>query len=184
MTAKELLNLRTRTDAKLRYAEIHLEELRACGQGGNDFERAHMESYFYHLIGSRDAFLVELIEYYSLGPINHIGLDSVKRALREQQKQSAELDELYFLDREDESGWFRRAKTWRDHLTHVGPIRHHFTLHVGHGAGEVQLQDPITGDRVERRLIGDWLNDMNKLLERLRESAIQSTGSHNQSQDD
>ena len=40
--------LTARTEAKMRYAKLHLNELRECdipGQG-HDFERAHQEAFF------------------------------------------------------------------------------------------------------------------------------------------
>jgi hypothetical protein len=46
-----------RTDAKLRYATVHLDELKARSEpwNGDDWERAHYESFFFHLFGARDA---------------------------------------------------------------------------------------------------------------------------------
>lgn len=59
MDEKRLENLRARTDAKLRFAEVHLKELLALPRlSGDDFDRAHQESYLYHLIGAKDAFLL------------------------------------------------------------------------------------------------------------------------------
>ncbi|HXQ35194.1 MAG TPA: hypothetical protein VN843_14355 [Anaerolineales bacterium] len=48
MDAKELENLRSRADAKIRYAQVHLDELKAINRlGGDDFDRAHQESFLY-----------------------------------------------------------------------------------------------------------------------------------------
>ena len=56
--------LRVRVDSKLRFAEIHLEELRELEAktplGGSDFDRAHQESFLFHLFSAKDAFLIEL----------------------------------------------------------------------------------------------------------------------------
>ena len=46
MDQKELDNLRSRTDAKIRYAQVHIEELKEKGiLGGDDFDRADQESF-------------------------------------------------------------------------------------------------------------------------------------------
>ena len=62
-------NARHRTDSKLRFAKVHLTELEECPTKGHghDFERAHQESFLFHLLGVRDAFLQELNIYYECG---------------------------------------------------------------------------------------------------------------------
>ena len=174
MDEKKLQNIRARSDAKLRYAQVHFDELIAAGRSGSDFERAHLESTLFHLIGARDAFLVELIEYYALGYIKTVSLGTVRHALKSQNKSTKEVCELYMLDK-DKSGWFYQVKEWRHHTSHKGPLRHHFTLHTGTvetTAGEINLEDPETSERVERKHISEWLSNMKQLLERLRECAI------------
>jgi hypothetical protein len=65
-------SLQARTDAKLRYAKIHLDELAALPiRNGDDFDRAHQESFLFHLFGVRDAFLAELNHYYRCGLPQH-----------------------------------------------------------------------------------------------------------------
>jgi len=56
---KEIKNVQERTNAKLRYARLHLEELRSYRRkgSGDDFERSHQEAFLFHLFGTRDAFL-------------------------------------------------------------------------------------------------------------------------------
>ena len=51
-----------RTHQKLRFARLHLEELKNLSPpaSGNDFERAHHEAFLTQLFGSYDAFLQEL----------------------------------------------------------------------------------------------------------------------------
>jgi hypothetical protein len=64
---KTAKSLQARTDAKLRYAKIHLDELAALPiRNGGDFDRAHQESFLFHLFGARDAFLAELNHYYAI----------------------------------------------------------------------------------------------------------------------
>ena len=65
-------SLQARTDAKLRYAKIHLDELATLPiRNGDDFDRAHQESFLFHLFGVRDAFLAELNHYYRCGLPQH-----------------------------------------------------------------------------------------------------------------
>jgi|WetSurMetagenome_2_1015567.scaffolds.fasta_scaffold09331_4 hypothetical protein len=46
MKEQELKNLRERTYAKLRYAKVHLDELKVIPNiGGQDFDKAHQESF-------------------------------------------------------------------------------------------------------------------------------------------
>ncbi len=170
-------NIRARTDAKLRYAQVHFDELIDAGRSGSDFERAHLESTLFHLLGARDAFLLELSEYYSLGPLARISVGSVRDALKSQNKSIKEVAELYSLEKDD-AGWFFQAKRWRDHTMHKGPLRHHFTLHAGTvqtTAGDIDLEDPKTGERIRRGQLSKWLENMRALLERLRQSALLET---------
>jgi len=68
MDKTALTGLRARTDAKLLYADIHLAELSIRGtNGGTGFDRAFQESFLFHLLGAKDAFLIELNAYYSGG---------------------------------------------------------------------------------------------------------------------
>ena len=59
----------SRTEQKLRFARIHIDELRThtTRNTGDDFERSHHESFLFHLYGASDAFLQELNIYYSCG---------------------------------------------------------------------------------------------------------------------
>lgn len=62
MTEEQTINIKQeRTDAKLRYAALHLDELKSKDTGGgDDFARAHQESFLFHLIGAKESFLLEL----------------------------------------------------------------------------------------------------------------------------
>ena len=51
MDDKNIENLQARTESKLRYAEIHLNELKEQESlVGSDFERTHQESFLFHLL--------------------------------------------------------------------------------------------------------------------------------------
>jgi len=181
MDDKSLQNLRSRADAKLRYAEIHLDELKALGiLGGNEFDRAHQESFLYHLLGAKDAFLIELNIYYACGlPETDLALGKLRTALKENGKTSAELAELYTLENDPDS-WLSHAKEMRDHSTHVASVPRAF--HIGGDAhGQVWLLNPKTGRHIERHFVdefSEWVSNMRGLLERLRVSAISTMRSN------
>jgi hypothetical protein len=177
MDDNTLQNVRARTDAKLRYAEIHLEELRALPQlGGDEFDRAHQESFLYHLLGAKEAFLIELNAYYNGGlDSKDVTSGKLRDALKKRGMVSKELSELYALE-SDKSSWLFHAKEMRDHSTHVAAVARAF--HVGGAAdGQVWLKNPTTGESSQRHFVeefGEWAIQLKALLERLRASAVQA----------
>lgn len=180
MDKKTLQNLRTRTDAKLRYAQVHLDEMKSAGIiGGSDFDRAHLESFLFHLLGAKDAFIIELNEYYECNlPGSELTAGKLRGKLEKDGRHSPELAELFALE-QDERSWFSQAKAMRDFSTHVRGIPHNFHL-GGQADGEIWLQDPSNGENIPRHFVdvfADWLSYMNKLLEHLRETAIRDIAS-------
>lgn len=177
MDQKAIENIRARTEAKLRYAEVHLNELRALpGLGGNDFDRAHQESFLYHLLGAKDAFLLELNIYYGCNlPPDGVSPGKLRNAIEGKNRKCTELVELKQLE-SDPTSWLSHAKQMRDHSTHVGGVPRAF--HVGgQDDGKVWLRNPKTVEEVKRHFVEeftDWLLQMKDLLEKLRESAIQA----------
>ena len=173
-----LNNRRVRADAKLRYAEVHLEELRELEAkaplGGSEFDRAHQESFLFHLFGAKDAFLIELNVYYGGGlPDTNLAIGKLQEALKAQDRYSPELAELYTLE-DDEESWLSHAKGIRDHSAHVSGAPRAFH-HGGEHHQKVFLRNPDTGRQNEEHFVleyGRWLSNMKALLERLRASAI------------
>jgi hypothetical protein len=176
-------SLQARTDAKLRYAKIHLDELAALAvRSGDDFDRAHQESFLFHLFGARDAFLAELNHYYACGlPQDHLSVGKLRESLQGRGLKSPELAELYKLEQTDGS-WFQYTKDLRDHSTHVQGVPRAFFLHVGvevdpEVGREVWLKNPRTQRLIERDFVDqfrEWHVEMNVLILRLRESALKS----------
>ena len=177
MDEKTLLNLRARTEAKLRYAEIHLEELKSLGKlGGDEFDRAHQESFLFHLLGAKEAFLIELNAHYGCAlPEEQVSAGNLRASLGAQSKVSSELKELFILENEENS-WLYHAKHMRDHSTHISGVSRAF--HLGGSAdGQVWLRNPKTGEPIERHFVeefDDWILKMKDLLDRLRSSAIET----------
>ena len=67
MPTDTIRSLQDRTDAKLDYAGVHLQEILNQELDGGKFDLAHQESFLFHLCGTRNAFLWELNEYYAAG---------------------------------------------------------------------------------------------------------------------
>lgn len=176
-SAQNLRNIRARADAKIRYAQIHLELLRERGSNsGSDFDRGVEESILYHLFGARDAFLHELGEYYSC---SFAGADitpgKLRDALQRQGRRSPELAELWALEN-DPASWLAHAKEMRDHSAHRHGVPRQFHM-GGVNHGKVFPRNPLTGDLLEQDMpdvLAAWLISMTDLLERLRSSAIAS----------
>ncbi|HXQ35195.1 MAG TPA: hypothetical protein VN843_14360 [Anaerolineales bacterium] len=126
------------------------------------------------MLGAKEAFLIELNAYYSGGLTNNdLTAGRLREALKAKGKVSKELAELYSLE-DDQSSWLSFAKEMRDYSTHVSGTIRDFHL-GGHNDGQVWLRKPKTKQSIERHFVdefGDWLVNMNELLERLRESAI------------
>lgn len=175
MDQNALLNIRARAHAKLLYAKIHLDELRARGtNGGTDFDRAFQESFLFHLLGAIDAFVIELAAYYS-GGLAGPGLTrgSLRDALKKRGIVSAELAELYTLENSEDT-WLFHAKAMRDHSTHVSGVPRAYHM-GGPNDGKVFLRNPNTGDHVESDVLdafADWLENMTALLDKLRTTAL------------
>jgi len=175
MKQKTLDNLQARAKAKLRYAEVHLNELRNLKEIGNDFDRAHQESFLYHLLGAKDAFLLELNIYYGCDLLpEQITPGNLKKAIDKQNRKSPELIRLRKLETNTKS-WFNRAKAIRDHSTHNRGVSMIFYA-GGEDDGKVCLRNPKTNRELKKHYINmfsDWLSKMQKLIDTLRKSAIQ-----------
>ena len=114
MDDKQTRPLQERSDAKLRYARVHLEELKSQDlPSGDDFDRAHQESFLFHLLGVRDAFLAELNYYFQAGLApDALSLGRIQDALKQRNVTSKELRTLRDLE-QDKSSWYSKAKDMR-----------------------------------------------------------------------
>jgi len=175
---KNIKNAQSRTDAKLRYAALHLEELHTHGRkgSGDDFERSHQEAFLYQLFGVRDAFLQELNLYCCCGlALHEVGLSRIRKSLRERGELCPELDVLSGL-KNNRGSWLNVAKEMRNHSTHRRSVPRVF--HVGgDDDGKVTLQNPrtknhLTSDQIQ--VFDSWLKEMGRLIEQLRSSALRA----------
>jgi hypothetical protein len=168
----ELDTGRERTDAKLRYAALHLDELKkgGRGRGGSDFDKAHQESYLFQLLGVRDALLQEISIYHSCGlSMGKVSRRSLKKALKDAGASSPALDALVALENDLDS-WISCASEMRHRSTHRTHVPR--TYHVGgkHDA-EIFLTDTRKGQTIEQDYLAVfeiWFGEMKKLVQDLR----------------
>lgn len=177
MDQKTLERIRSRTDKKLRYAKVHLDELRSSEPvSGDDFDRAHQESFLYHLLGAKEAFIHELNFYYDgrIDP-NALTQGKLRNELNSRGIKSKELGELYKLEN-DKNSWLFHAKEMRDFSTHISGIIRAFHL-GGERNGQIYLKNPKTNEVIPNHFVqefSNWQTQMEALLERLRNSAIET----------
>jgi hypothetical protein len=159
-----------RTDAKLRYASLHLTELRTHGEPGrgHDFERAHQEAIFAQLFGAYAALHQELNEDLGCGlaPEN-VSLGRLRIAMKSKGGVSPKLTALYTLEQDPDS-WLGIAKTMRDHVTHVGGIP--LAFHA-FGPNHTSMRHPKTRAEIPGEYLDTlegWIDNMRRLVEKMR----------------
>lgn len=159
-----------RTDAKIRYARLHLQELKDCqipGRG-HDFERAHQEAFLTQLFGAYAALFLELNEDLGCGlRPEGVSLGNMRKVMNAKGAVSPKLTALYTLE-QDPNIWLSQAKAMRDHVTHVGGIP--LVYYLG---GE---NDEMTAFKHPKTLVeipGDYFDNLEKWLSEM-ESLIVS----------
>lgn len=115
---EKLRTLYERTDAKLRYADVHLSDLKNIPVlGGTDFNRAHQESFLYHLIGTTEAFI-----FYGANLLEtELTSGKLFNHMKSKGKTYSELTVIYDLEN-DNGSWLFHAKKMRDHSTHIAQV--------------------------------------------------------------
>ena len=165
------MTARTWTDSKLRFAAVHLEELRqASARDKDDFHRAHEESFLFHLHGARDGFLHEVNEHHGLGiPADEVTLKRLRKELKETGKKNRQVAEIRDSEK-DQSTFLFRLKEWRDASTHRGRVPRIYSYVGGSGQGSRQLKTP-KGATHSQSTVDEFtklLNDMTTLITELR----------------
>ena len=162
----------SRTDAKLKYAEINLQETISRPERGsaNGFERAHEESCLFHIVGAKDAFLQEINEAYKLDVlIERVNEDTLCRALKERGAVSPALTEIRNL-KSDKTSWLAIAIELRNHGTHRSNIPRIF-YEGGDQKGKVVFRNLLTGTEMKETIpefLTTCLANMGALLQKLR----------------
>ena len=144
---------RERSDAKLKYAGIHLDELQVrrvlCGSQVGNWERAHQESFLYHLVGVRDALLQEINIAHACGlKPREVDVRDLSIKLMRLGRQSRGLRTLVHLEGM-KSSWISIARRQRNHFTHRGDLPRHFHK-GGREDGNVYVTDPLA-DQLKKR---------------------------------
>jgi hypothetical protein len=165
-------NLTSRTDAKIRYARLHLMELRNCDIAGrgHDFERAHQESFFAQLFGAYAALLQELNEDLGCGlDPESVPLGKMRVAMNAKGPVSEKITALYKLE-QDDTTWFSHAKNMRDHTSHISGIP--LGMHAnGPNAGMVTFKNPKTQVEIPGEYFDNldkWITEIESLIKRMR----------------
>lgn len=163
---------RYRTEQKLRYAELHLNELKQMPPGrGHEFERSHQEAVFAQLIGAYDAFLLELNDILGCGRRDDdISLGKLRKSLKDNERSSATLLRLHNL-REDKGSWLRQLLDLRNTAIHRVGVPLGFNAHSGKAVfRHPDTLEDFTDDA--NITLSQWLNKMRYLTNELREIAI------------
>lgn len=168
-------NLRARTAQKLRYAQLHLEELAAMPSGrGHDFERAHHEAVLAQLIGVYDAFLAELNDILRCGRgPNDISVGKLRESLKAQGRSSPVLSRLHQM-REDATCWLRNLLDLRHTSTHISGIPLAFYA-GGVKDGKTAFKHPTTLEEFPDDAVATlatWVDSMGSLTNELRALAV------------
>lgn len=169
-SADDLTAARKRVDDKLRYAGVHLEELRSMPRRGSDSERAHQESYLFHLLGVTDALLQEMNLQYALGlPRRTVTISTIATALIAAGRTSKALAHVIGVERDPKS-WLNCAKAMRNHVTHRASVQRKFYW-GGSKHDQASLVDTRTSKEIDRDYLGlyeDWHAEMDNLVKDVR----------------
>jgi len=171
-----------RTKRKLEFAKIHLEELTSHPELGSssEFEQAHEESFFFHVIGAKDSFLQEINVAYSLGlNIWDVKEYTLMERLKLKQLQSPELNKIIELEerekeRNDRGSWLAMAIEERNQGTHRFHIRRYHKVKAGSNSGSTSYYtNPFTQEPMELTILEflrQCLMNMEDLLNQLRKT--------------
>ena len=162
----------SRTDAKLRYARLHLDEILSRNSLwlAEEFDRAHQESVLFHVVGAKDSFLQEINEAHKPSLLPHrVSEANLRRSLRKRGLQSQALESLLQLEGDTHS-WLAVAIELRNQGTHRFSITRKYYM-GGEFDGQVFFMDSRTGERVEmniRSFLTDCIEKMTLLVRELR----------------
>jgi len=167
-------NLVHRTDAKLSYARLHLNELREYSNLGHadNWERAHTESILFHLVGVKDAFLHEINFAYSLDvDVDQINERRLAFELKKRRRPSIALERICDL-RNDGRSWLYRLVELRNQGSHRFHIHRTIKIGVGGATGRLtRLRDPRSDMEIEKdplELLQEFCDKMEELVTEMR----------------
>lgn len=163
-----------RTNQKLLFAKVHLDQLKQAAQSSGWNKHAQIESYeesiLFHLVSAYSAYLREIAEVYRLDPLKISTRDELLEQLEENGMEAPEAKELTELAGRD--SWLSQTlKAYR--ACWVAQDREQAT-HSDHASlSEIQVvqvnPDHSQDGEVIEQLEG-WLNSLRELVDRQRES--------------
>jgi len=133
-----------RTDQKIEFARIYLDLRLASSGRGDNTERAHEESFLFHLVGATDAFKKEIKHAYKLNG----SAENHRRSKAWLALQSIENDDTH---------WLHLAKYFRNHGAHGSNIGHNFYV-GGEKNGTAEFTNPFTKQPMGKS-IPDYLKE-------------------------
>ncbi len=165
---------RNRTDAKLRFAGVHLTELKTSRRDDCDFDMAHEESFLYHLFGVRDALLQEINLFHGCGLLpEHVNKSSLSDKLAKMNVESRSFRTLKKLEGM-KSSWLSIAARMRHLTTHYRDVpRTYYNSSQEDKSACVRLLDPRSGQEMKEGVdiveqFDKWLGKMKQLVQDLR----------------
>jgi len=164
-----------RTNAKLKYAAIHLDDLRLrralCGPQVGNWERAHQESFLFHLLGVRDALLQEINLYHGCGlKMKNVSIARISQRLVRNGAVSKALRTLMRMEGM-KSSWLSVAKRLRNTSTHQRNVPRQLVVDGANNDPQF-FCDPLTGKWIEIdciELFSHWHAKATKLVKNLRD---------------
>lgn len=175
MKKKKYHSLQDFTDSKLRYSQLYLDELKNPEILGSDQEKAHQESFLFHLKGVIDAFLSELNEIYGLGiKDKNLSIESLRTAKYKSKKQGKEGKRISKLM--SKRNWLGELKDFNPNVVpSLKKAKKSKGKEKEEAASLVEQVSPIPSNPVLEQF-EEWQAKMRNLISELRESAIQASG--------
>jgi predicted Ser/Thr protein kinase len=172
MKKNKLAALREATDAKLRYAQLYLDAIKDPKIAATDEEKAHQESFVFHLVGAVDAFFAEFNELFELGiKDKHLTIENLKSAKYSSKKTAREGKKLSKL---------LGKKSWVDELRSFSPEKQKSAEKKSQSKEQPEA-NPLTGEPspISANPILDkfeeWQAKMRNVVVEFRDSAKQAS---------
>lgn len=164
-----------RTDSKLRFANLLLNELLTSGHlgSGDDYEISYEESCLYHIIGAKDAFLQELNLAYNLNlSLKLVSERNIQNKLKDRSGNYESFNVLKNLEDDSES-WLAMIIEYRNHGTHRDRIPRSIYVKMNISRESSFNFPPIADGKPLDQNIPDYLKssieNMRDLIQELRE---------------
>lgn len=162
-----------RTNQKLSFARIHLEQLKQAQDDTSWNKHALIESFnesvLFHLASAYDAFLREIAELYKVDTESLEGYRSLAFEMEKTGVESPEVKQLSMLEA-DNTGWLHKLLAAYEACWHGSDRRQAVTetssvseIHV------VQVNPDHAEDKEIIREYDEWFESLSELVNRLRE---------------